>query len=175
MKLRACLEKIGPIIDHIEAGHYLDKGGLLVKPPGLELTLVGPVASLSFAPLVVFTGLARGAHAVNTARQSRVNTTTPNSYFKALTKYLDDYDTAEPKTKKDDKFLLRIFKAIAKSWNTVSGAIENGCCAAFRGAKKWDVYFRGQDLYNIDDMSLHPKVKRYGSDVWEELTFEWNK
>lgn len=174
-ELRFHLKKMPMLIENINLGRYLERDGLLGKPPGKELPFVGDVGSLSFAPLVVFCGMASSVHAINTAKQSRVNQHTTNSYYEKVTKFLDDHDTAVEKTKKDAKFLMRIFRAIAKSWNDVSGSVENACCAAFREKKPYDIFFRGQDIYILDDLCSYPKVKRYGSYEWEKLTFPKSK
>ena len=144
---------------------------MMTKHPGKELAVVGEVASISCAPLLVFIGLAKGEHAINTAKQSLVNTKTGNSYYHSLVSFLDEHDNAVPKTKKDPKFLLRLFRGIAKSWNTVIGSVENGCCAAFRVAKKCDVYFRGQEIYNLDDSSSNVMAKAFGSETWQVKEF----
>ena len=165
--LRENLDKFPQLVDDMEKGRYLRADGVLKNRPGKELAVVGDVASLSCAPLLVFVGIAKSVHAVNTAKQSLVNTTSKNSYFPRLRQFLDDHDTAVPKMKKDHDFFIRLFRGIAKSWNTVIGSVENGCCADFRGKKKCDVYFRGQDLYILDDRSSGVGIQRFGSRTWE--------
>ena len=169
--LRKNLEKFPQLVDDITDGRFLNANGILKERPGNALKVVGDVGSLSCAPLLVFVGMAKGVHAVNTAKQSLVNTTSRNSYYPALKKFLDDHDTAAPKMTKDEDFLIRLFKGIAKSWNTVIGSSENGCCALFRVTKKYDVYFRGQDIYNLDDTSDVVKVKAFGSETWVAKEF----
>ena len=169
--LRENLDRFPKLVDDIEKGRYLRADGVLKGRPGNELAVVGDVASLSCAPLLVFVGLAKSVHAVNTAKQSLVNTASRNSYFPRLRQFLDDHDTAAPKMKKDQDFFIRLFRGIAKSWNTVIGSVENGCCAVFRGKKKFDVYFRGQDLYNLDDRSSRVLIKKFGSQTWEVMEF----
>jgi hypothetical protein len=169
--LRENLEKIPKVIQQLEDGQYLNSNGVLVKRPGTELAMVGDVAYLSCAPLVVFVGKAKSEQAINTAKQSMINTKSKNSYYHVLQQYLDGYDTAEPMMKKDEHFLMRIFRGIAKSWNTVIGSIENGCCATFRTAKKCDIFFYGQELYVLDDTCSKVMVKRYGVDTWEVKDF----
>lgn len=172
--LRTNLKKIPQLIHNLERGKCLDTDGLLSKPTAKRLLVVGDVASLSFAPLVVFCGLATSVHSVNTAKQSPPNVDTPNSYYPKLVDFLVEHGYEEEEKTKPEKqsSLLRMFRSIAKSWGTVGGSIENGCCAAFRRSPKKDVFFANQDLYLLDDLCSHPKVKRYGSDVWEELTFD---
>ena len=169
--LRENLEKIPKVIQKLEDGQYLNSNGLLVKRPGIELAMVGDVASLSCAPLVVFVGKAKSEQAINTAKQAMINTKSKNSYYSCLKEYLDGYNKAEPKMKIDEHFILRIFRGIAKSWNTVIGSIENGCCATFRTAKKFDVFFYGQEMYILDDTCSNVMVKEYGVDTWEVKEF----
>lgn len=171
-KLRENLAKIPTLIQNLDDGYYLNADGVLTASPGTELTMVGTVASLSFAPLVVFTKCARSQEAINTAKQSRVNTTSPNTYYNALKELLEKEDDSEFKMKKDDKFVYRLFKAIAKGWETVVGTIENVCCAVFRKKEKYDVFFQGQDLFILDDTSSRVKVKKYNTKEWTDLQYD---
>ena len=170
-ELRKNIEKIPKVLDDIQKGRFLDQSGVINGRPGRDLAMVGDVASISCAPIVMFVGLAEGDHAANTAKQTMVNVGTTNSYFPKLQSFLDAHDNGEPKTKKDKEFVVRIGRAIAKSWNDVMGSVENGCCAEFRGKMKCDVFFKGQDLYILDDTSCHVKVKRWGNTDWETMTY----
>lgn len=178
--LRNNLKKIPQLLHNLDTGKYLGHDGLVSGPTATRLKQVGEVASLSFAPLAVFCGLATTEHAINTAKQSPLNTESTNSYFHNLKKFMDKHDNQEGQKELNWEkqiyvpYFLRMFRSIAKSWGTVAGSIENGCCATFRGSQKVDVFFRNQDLYILDDLCSLPKVKRYGSDEWVELTFSSN-
>ena len=171
--LRKNLEKIPFIINKIEEGGYLGKqDGAMKEKPGAELAMIDMVGYLSCAPIVVFIGKASSVHAINTAKQSMVNTDSKNSYYKDLKDFLNENDRGMPKMKKDHKFLFRLFKSIAKSWNTVIGSVENGCCAEFRTSKKRDVFFHGQDLYLLNDESSNVLVKPFGACEWSSMIFK---
>jgi hypothetical protein len=160
-------------VESLRSGDFLKPtGGLTKKSPATTLSMVGSVGAISFPSLCVFTGVATTTRALETAMMSTPNEDSRNSYAHKMTEFLDEHDYESPKiAKTKNGFYTRLFRAIGKSWGENISSVENACCAAFRKSPKYDVFFKGQELYNItyceDESSLQVKV--YGSNVGTEL------
>lgn len=136
---------------------------------------VGEVAALSFPSLCVFTGLCRSENSITTAMFARLNDSpensgSPNSYFNTMNNYIQQF--VDPELGKYDRTYYDIASyAISKSWTEVQCTIENAFCARFRSTHKWEVYFKGFDLYTIFPASPTIKIKRFGQTTWDVMSF----
>ena len=147
-----------------------------VHLPKYNVKCVGEVAGLSFPSICVFTGLCQSKHSITTAMFARVNDCqrkagSKNSYFDKMNDYLQL--SVNPSLGKYDRSYYNIASyAISKSWDEVQCSIENGFCSRYRSSHKWEVYFKGFELYIIFPTSPTVHVKHFGGTSWEVMVFD---
>ena len=166
------LDKLEEALDALQNGDFLDHNSNIKR--GLchwNVSGIGPFASISFPSLTLFTGLCLPTkHAVSTAKQSLVNCTTTNTYFYKMKSFCKELNSGFSVDLDDISFYLTAWRFIATSWGDVSASIENGMCGTFRGKPRMDVFFYGQDLYNLQCDSDDVWVKKFGTEVWKKVT-----
>ena len=176
-KLEENLQKLEEGVKALEDGDFLDNNSnIKLSLSHFKIGGIGPFASISFPSLTLFTGLCKPTKsAVCTAKQSLVNSTTPNSYFHKMKSFCKEHDKGFSINLDDVSFYLTAWRFIATSWGDVCASIENGMCGTFRGKHRLDVYFHGQDLYNLqcnsDDIWVKILVLVHGG---KYLRREWN-
>ena len=165
-------------IEDLECGRLLDNHGQMVRngptiPTGPEkqnVYLVGDVASISFASLCVFTGMATSEYAIQTAKQAVVNDKSRNNYWDKLVSFLEESNPTYTRTI-DKDYVKKLWTAVGKSISCAFSTVENSICAIFRKSKKQDTFFKGQSLYTLMETSTVVHVKTYGSNEWETMRF----
>ena len=135
---------------------------------------MGKVCATSFASLAVFTGLATSKAAIETAKMTNPN---PEArYYEHMRKYVtDSYSGAHPEedlVELDPHHFILAWKSIAKSLGELVCTLENWSCATFRLKHKYDVFFKGQTLYNLVDTRNSVQVKLYGCTDWTEIVYD---
>ena len=131
---------------------------------------IGPFALISFPSLVLFTGLCLPTKsAVSTAKQSRVNTTTKNSYFDKMKSFCKEHANGFLINLEDNSYYLTAWQNIAISWGDVCASIENGTCGTFQGLVRYDIFFHGQSRYNLQCDTDEVLVQKFGSSNWEKI------
>ena len=136
-----------------------------------DIYQIGHVSSISFPSVCVFTGLCTSKAAIQTAKQSKLNKSSPNTYYHKLKDYMDQHkldDTRGLDLTKDSTY-YNCWNAIAKSWGEVSASMENGCCGVFRSTPKMDVFLNKQTLYDLQCDQETVMVKTFGSTTWKRM------
>ena len=174
LALQNNLERLKRALKGLEDGDFLDNDGIVKIGLGdkkFGINGIGPVAGISFPSIAIFSGLCSPTKlAVKTAKQSLVNTTTGNSYFKELQKFCREHDHKKRiNLEKNSPFYLRSMRFIGTSWGEVSASIENCVCAAFQKKQKYDCFFYGQDMYNLQCSNDDVWVKKFGCTRWTIL------
>ena len=159
-ELEAELSKLEKDIQRLEKGDSLEYG---VK--GL-----GDVSNISFAAIMVFTGLAEHTNkAINTLQNPSFNQRGP--YYKGPHSFTesDNYGLSQcAKDKlKDKKRFQRMMHYLAVYLGVAVADIENVFCIICRGQGRIDVYFYGQDLFGIVKGSV--VIKTFGSTDYQNF------
>ena len=166
------LKKLTVALQCLQEGDFLDqnKGDIKHGLSDYKVDGIGPVASILFPSLALFIGLCLPTkNAVKTAKQSLVNTSTTKSYFPKMRDYCKKYNKGQSIDLADVSYYLKAWRFIAISWGDLSASIENGSCGTFRRSPKNDVFFYGQNLYNLQCDNDDIWVKGFESEDWKIL------
>ena len=168
------LNRLKIALKGLEDGDFLDDDGILQFGLGskkFDINGIGHVAGISFPSIAIFCGLCSPTKlAVKTAKQSLINTTTSNSYFAELQKFCKNHNHKKKvNLEQDSPFYRRSMTFIGTSWGEVSSSIENCVCASFRKKQKYDCFFYGQDMYNLQCSNDNVWVKKFGCTTWTIL------
>ena len=83
--------------------------------------------------------------------------------------YCKKYNKGQSIDLADVSYYLKAWRFIAISWGDLSASIENGSCGTFRRSPKNDVFFYGQNLYNLQCDNDDIWVKGFESEDWKIL------
>ena len=165
--------KLDAAVEDLNEGRFLNRNGDLSKTlSDYNVVCVGPVSSLTFAPLCCFIGLATSKQAVRTAKLSKPNTS-KTGYLPRMKKFLEEKlkeTKSDPSAMSTDQ-VVKMWTSVATSLIDVLASIKNVCCACFRTKKRVDIFFYGQDIYNLFGHSDAVFVKRWGTTDWVELIY----
>ena len=145
------LEKLEEALKALENGDFLDNNSNIKYDLSFwKIIGIGPFGLISFPSLVLFTGLCLPTKsAVSTAKQSRVNTTTKNSYFDKMKSFCKEHANGFLINLDNKSYYSTAWRNIAISWGDVCASIENGTCGTFRGLVRYGIFFHGQSQYNL--------------------------
>ena len=143
------------IIDLNSGGWLNDKKELVKNLTSYKIKNTGNMGSLSFPTLCCFNRLCTSNEARMTAKSVLPNMSKCNhSYSKLMEQCLqelveDNQIHVDIEEATSENKLKWIWKAITKSLNEVTASIKNATCPVFRGYKRYNIYFNGQNLHNL--------------------------